>query len=396
MKVRDCIFGEFDLPPYLDRLLTTPEFRRLSEVRLINVNSPSLSSLSETKRYSHTLGVLRLALSNPMLGFDEEERKALLAAIVVHDAATPAFAHLFEYFLSDRFSWDHEMAIPDLLSEGGEIDRRSMQIYYSQTPKFLEICKSEKIEFDIVMSIVRGQHPLSRLVFGSIDFDNLDNVARMNWMLGEKVDIQRILRIAENLGAGTNTGLVLPKAQRDDVHYWLDLRRRAYEVLVFDAPTVSAQAVLSKAIQSGLETEVLALEDWTYSDFEMIRVLRDSSLETKKMLDSDFLGPLPNMCLLHQFNDTSHRVFSMGRDEIVSMIEEFLASEKVGGRLYGYSFRDKGAFSKRVEAVDPVDGDSWSVGEKSDSLLVYGFTSKSGRWKHRERGERFAAWVGDQ
>ena len=83
LKVHDCIFGSFELPSYLDSLLTTPEFRRLSEVRLININSPSLSSLSETKRYSHTLGVLRLALANPMLGFSEEERKALFAAIIV-------------------------------------------------------------------------------------------------------------------------------------------------------------------------------------------------------------------------------------------------------------------------------------------------------------------------
>lgn len=396
MKVFDCIFGQFDLPSYLDGLLTTPEFRRLSEVRLININSPSLSSLSETKRYSHTLGVLRLALANPMLGFDAEERKALLAAIVVHDAATPAFAHLFEYFLTDRFSWDHEMAIPDLLSEGGDIDRLSTQIYFSQTPRFAELCKSAKIDFDIVMSIVCGKHPLSRLVFGSIDFDNLDNVARMNKMLGERIEENRLLRLAENLGAGMNTTLELPKSLCDDVSYWLDLRRHAYEVLVFDTPTVSAQAVLSKAIRTGLELGDLGLEDWIYSDYKMIEVLRESSLETKKMLDRDFLGPLPSICLLHHFRDPAHQLFGKGRDEIVRLVEDFLSAQPIDGRIYGYSFRDKGAFSKRVEAVDPADGETWSVGQKSDSLVVYGFTSRKGPWNPAQLGEGFASWVDNQ
>lgn len=49
MKIYDCLYGDFELPSYLDELLAAPEFRRLSEVRLINVNSPSLAALSETK-----------------------------------------------------------------------------------------------------------------------------------------------------------------------------------------------------------------------------------------------------------------------------------------------------------------------------------------------------------
>ncbi|MGB7243809.1 MAG: hypothetical protein WBC93_17200, partial [Sulfitobacter sp.] len=249
------------------------------------------------------------------------------------------------------------------------------------------------IDFDIVMSIVRGQHPLSRLVFGSIDFDNLDNVARMNWMLGVDVQKQRLLRLAENLGAGPKTSLILPRGLAADVEYWLELRRRAYDVLVFDPPTVSAQAVLSKAIHNGLEAGDLGVEDWLYSDYKMIEVLRESSLDTKKMLDHDFLGPLPNMCLLHQFRDTEHGVFCRGRDDIVSLVEEFISNQGVGGRIYGYSFRDKGAFSKRIEATDPIDGGTWATGVRSDSLVVYGFTSKTGNWSPKELGERFAAWA---
>jgi HD superfamily phosphohydrolase len=393
LKVYDCIFGSFNLPTYLDALLTAPEFRRLSEIRLININSPSLSSLSETKRYSHTLGVLRLALANPMLGYSESERKALLAAIVVHDAATPAFAHLFEYFLSERFDWDHEMAIPDLLSDSGNLDRVSTQIYYSQTPKFKELCRSSKIDFDVVMEIVGRRHPLSRLVFGSIDFDNLDNVARMNWMLGEEVRVDRLMKIAENLGARANVGLLLPQELADEVRYWLSLRKRAYEVLVFDGPTVAAQAVLSKAIRRSLENGTINLEDWTYTDAKLVDVLRDSSIENKRMLDYDFIGELPKLCLLHRFEDPTHKIFKLERDRIFDLLEDFLDLQNLGGRVYGYAFRDKSAFGKRISAMDPTTGEEWAVGESSNSLVVYGFCSARRGSSSDELGRQFSRWI---
>jgi HD superfamily phosphohydrolase len=393
LKIIDAIYGNINLPDFLDPLLVSPEFRRLSEVRLININSPSLSSLSETRRYSHTLGVIYLALLNPMLGFGEEERKSLLAAIIVHDAATPAFAHLFEYFLSDRFNWNHEAAIPSLLVGNMSVDSVSTQIYFSQTPKFKEICDKSRIDFELILAILKGEHPLSRLVFGSIDFDNLDNVARMNWMLGVRVETERIERLASNLGAQLGVGLILPKSIREDVDYWRKIRRHAYEILVYDAPTVSAQAVLSRAIKDSLENGTLGLQDWMYPDTELISALRKSTTSTKKMLDRDFIGILPNMCLLSKIDDMSHPFARLPREAAIDQIEVFLKKRGVGGRIYGYVFRDKGAFEKQVVAVDPHDGEEWTVGEQSNSILIYGFSTAPIRWNPKDLGKDFLTWA---
>ena len=99
MRIHDTLYGAFEVPGYLGALLTAPEVRRLTEVRLININSISLAALADVKRYSHTLGVVRLCMENPLIGLNGDEIRAFLASILVHDAATPAFAHLFEYFL---------------------------------------------------------------------------------------------------------------------------------------------------------------------------------------------------------------------------------------------------------------------------------------------------------
>ena len=245
MKVFDALWGAYTVPSYLKPLVMAPEFRRLSNVRLLNVNSPSLASLSDVTRYSHTLGVLRLALENPMLGFSAEEHRAFLAAVLVHDAGTPAFAHLFEYFLGERHDWSHEAVTPSLLKGTLSPDEHATQIFYSQKPRFKNLCDAAKVDFNIVCSIVGKSNRASPLLFGALDYDNLDNVARMNLFLGQEVHFSRLLRVASELGVTGDSRVTLPVSIRSDVTYWLKLRKEAYEVLVFDALTVSAQAVLS-------------------------------------------------------------------------------------------------------------------------------------------------------
>ena len=34
MRIRDALYGVFEIPDFLDRLVLAPEFRRLSEIRL--------------------------------------------------------------------------------------------------------------------------------------------------------------------------------------------------------------------------------------------------------------------------------------------------------------------------------------------------------------------------
>src|SRR5712692_9001696 len=73
MVIFDPLYGEFVLPPHLEELMLTPEVRRLSQIRLLNTLTPSLATLGELRRYSHTLGVLYLCSQNPLRGYSEEE-----------------------------------------------------------------------------------------------------------------------------------------------------------------------------------------------------------------------------------------------------------------------------------------------------------------------------------
>jgi HD superfamily phosphohydrolase len=389
--IYDTLYGKFNLPAFLGPLLNAPEFRRLTEVRLININSPTLSGLAEVRRYSHTLGVLRLAVLNPLLNFGDDEFRALLASIIVHDVGTPAFAHLFEYQLNDRFDWNHEAVLPSVLTKQHHVDGSINQFYASRVPMFEKLCRTSGIDFVTVLKILERRHPASKLVFGSVDFDNLDNVARMSWMLGNRFDLGIVFELAASLGADSTAPVLLPEKQRGNLEEWAALRRRAYEVIVFDGPTVAGQAVLSTLIREALETGILSVMDWNYTDYELINVLRDMSSEAKTRLQRDFFGPLPQMHLLMHVKDKAHPIFGVSKNQLTRLIAEFLKERRVP-HPYGYCLRDKGTFEKQIIAIDPETGSKWSVGTTSDSLILYGFGGGSCRQSPEKMGSHFLNW----
>ncbi|MGO7769835.1 hypothetical protein ACC736_32890 [Rhizobium ruizarguesonis] len=393
MQIWDALYGKFEVPSFLDGLILSPEFRRLSEIRLININSASLASLADVRRYSHTLGAVRLALENTLSQLGSDEYRAFLAAMIVHDAGTPAFAHLFEYFLMDRYNWDHESVLPLLLKSKHHPDAVHHQIYVSQTPQFHKLCKAARIDYEIVLDILQGTHPSSRLIFGSVDFDNIDNVARMNWMMGHRFDLSSLLELARGIGVSSDGTLLLPFAQRPLLELWLRLRRQAYEVLVFDGPTVAGQAVLSRAIAEALRDHTLSEVDWHYPDHDLVRIIRENSPQAKLLLDRDFFGAPPNLHLIVQVFDPQHPAWQFDRDHLAALVERFLLEQLQQRRAYGYVLRDRGTFEKRITAKDPHSGQQWEVGNSSSSLVIYGFGGGRAKVEPEVMGSKFLEWM---
>lgn len=393
MIIRDALYGSFNLPEYLGPLIETPEFKRLSDVRLININSATLTSLADVRRYSHTLGVVRLALLNSLVGLTENEFKAFLASIIVHDAGTPAFAHLFEYFLADRFGWDHEEAASELLEGRHHPDGHYHQIFHSQTLAFEKACQKSKIDFELVLSFMRRKHRYSALIFGSLDFDNLDNVARMNWMLGERFSLDPILRLAANLDVGIDGSLLLSQDYASDVEIWQRLRAAAYTILVHDGPTVAAQAVLSAVIASSLKSGVLDESDWHYDDYTFLQALKKDP-QAKKILQRDFLTQLPQMRMFYHEKDSPALFEGISRERLIELIVEY-SQQRLGKTAYGYVFRDRGTFSKSIKFADPQSRATWSVGGRSASLFFYAF-QRGKAWSPEQcsqAGNEFRDWV---
>ncbi len=373
MNVRDPLYGKFTLAPYLSRLVMTPEVRRLSQIRLLNTLTPSLATLGELRRFSHTLGVLHLCELNGAKSFSNEERRALAASVLLHDIGTPPFGHLMEYHLRELSNWSHESVIRAVLVGKHAPENRAHQIFARRSPEFRSELKRLEISLEIVKAVVSGKHPLSLLLFGTLDLDNLDNVARMTNALGIEGGATLALRLAAALSINRDGDLCLDEQhERQAVEQWADLRRQAYDTIVFDPPTVAAQAVLSQAIELAIRCEVLTEDDWSLSDEQLLEELMKCR-ETKDSIILDYLGRLPYMVLCLQVSGSLRDFGFSSRSVAKTALEELLKAEFGSHGVLGYVFVDSGTFSKRLQFVCPRTGGKWDVGKNSNSIVFYGF-----------------------
>jgi HD superfamily phosphohydrolase len=377
MIVQDPLYGRFQLPSKLDRLLLAPEVRRLSQIRLLNTATPSLATLGDLRRYSHTLGVLHLALSSRQVGYTPGERDALAASVILHDIGTPPFGHLMEYHLKERTGWSHEDAIHDLLWGFHAPENRAHQIFAGRSLTVRTVLRRIGIDLELVQAIITRQHPLSALLFGSIDFDNLDNVARMAWALGIPCPPSLPVDLAKGLSVTRGGVLQLSHGRHgESIQQWARLRRQVYDILAFDPPTVAAQAVLSEAIGMALQSGDISEVDWALYDELLIERLR-SNASTKRLITRDYLGHLPNLVFALQLTGGLSDYKLKSREEAKATLDRLLKDEFGEGKAFGYVFLDRGSFEKELAFSDPDTSEHWVTGRNSGSVILYGFLRSS-------------------
>jgi HD superfamily phosphohydrolase len=368
--VYDPLYGRFETPRFLDQLIVAPEVRRLADVRLINAPSPSLPALSDVRRFSHTLGVLFLTLQNPHIGLTKEEVRALLATVLIHDAATPPFAHLLEYYLGEVHGWSHEAAIGGLLTGHHTVENSAHQILPGEQIKYQALCRRAKVDFDLVLEIASKKHRVSPLLFGTLDFDNLDNILRMSWALGQPTNVTTFVNLARELSVDINGQVTLQANLRTSVDEWATTRRRIYDILVFDEATVASQAVLARAIRTQFQQRPLDDIIVLLRDQDLVDVLSNDP-STKDLMLRHFKAGLPQQVYALQVPGRLHELGFSSRDEAINRIES------VAGNLlsdpFGYVFVDRGAFSKRLSFRDPASGEFWVHGDTSESVVFYCF-----------------------
>jgi HD superfamily phosphohydrolase len=233
MLIRDILYGEIEIPDLLVPFLTMPEFVRLRGVRLSNVDSIQFKDFNGPTRWDHAIGVLHLAqICAKSKGLDATQAFHLSLASLLHDIATPPFAHTAEYVLSD---FDHENETGRLLA--GKVSRDvapDASIYLSEASQFRKTCQSLSrrtglaIDPEEVARTVIGEGELGYLVAGTLDLDNADNVTRANMFMGFEVDRSLPKRLASWLGHQDGAPIDLAACGVNDVLTWLDYRQRMY------------------------------------------------------------------------------------------------------------------------------------------------------------------------
>lgn len=229
----DMLYGRIELPDWIVPFVKIPEFVRLRGVRLSNVDSYEFKDFSSATRWEHGIGVAYLAsICAKEKGLNPEDTIKLMLAALLHDVATPPFAHTLEYILED---YDHEIETTKIL---GEVPSKNTEpwipVFKSALPKFRQECrklsKSLKIAIDpdAISELVIGEGDLGYLVSGNIDLDNADNVVRGCAIMGIDVDKTIPIRISQWLATKESIPVDLEDEENEAVKKWLKYRKEYY------------------------------------------------------------------------------------------------------------------------------------------------------------------------
>jgi len=267
IEFSDILYGKVRIPDWLVPFLTIPEFVRLRGVRLSNVDSFQFKDFAGPSRWEHGIAVAWLALRcAERRNLGQKDRAELALAALLHDVATPPFAHTAEYVLE---AFDHEIESQNLLSgrasDGSTI---SSAVFASQVPQFRTACQQlsktlgADIDPDRVAEFVVGDGELGFLVHGSVDLDNADNVTRACRYLGIDVDPAVPIWLSEWLACQASAPSDLGSIREPMLAEWLryrgELYGRFYESTDAELGRQAfLQHLMRQGLKSGLSREAL-------------------------------------------------------------------------------------------------------------------------------------------
>ena len=255
MTFSDIIYGQINIPEWLIPFIKSPEFLRLRGVRLSNVDSIQFKDFNAPTRWEHCIGVAYLAIQFAHFKrLNELETVHLTLAALLHDIATPPFAHTMEYVL-DNF--DHELESYKILSyKSSDNIKHEIPVFASQFPRFLKLVEitskqlNLKIDPEEIAKLVVGEGRWGYVIKGTLDLDNIDNVTRACLYMGIKVDREVPIRLIKWLvsRSGFPTNL---KIENDEyVRAWLKYRHEMYKSFYYSSDEeIGRQAFLQHLIR---------------------------------------------------------------------------------------------------------------------------------------------------
>src|SRR6266404_10285 len=267
IQFSDLLYGRIELPRWLAGFIRIPEFVRLRGVRLSNVDSIDFKDFGSANRWEHGIGVAYLAWRcGEHRQLPMKQRIELTLAALLHDVATPPFAHTAEFVL-DGFS--HELETQRVLSAiPTDSSSPDMPVFGSSLPQFQATVRKLrkdigiKVDPDEVARMVIGEGALGFLVSGTLDLDNADNVTRGCAQMGLEVDRLLPLRIAKWLAEQNSAPTDLNDQDEPAVHEWLKYRSNYYSAFYNSSEQelgrqAFLQHLMRRAVKAGLSRRSL-------------------------------------------------------------------------------------------------------------------------------------------
>lgn len=260
--VADDLYGAIPVSRWAQSLLDHPIFRRLDAVSLSDVPGSILFGRPFPSRLAHSLGVYYLARQA------RPRDRALQVAALAHDLGHGPFSHLIEPLMIERLGIDHETRSARLL-------RSMMATVRGPAARLLAWLDIGEVT-ELIMGA--GSDQRGALLNGSLDYDNLDNVARfavaghLHIPTYDAKSLARALRIER--GHDGAACLVLSDEALGDAIAWQSERAAVYRFLQTDDWNIAAHGMLRKAIDLLARAGALSDSFFEETDEGALRILR--------------------------------------------------------------------------------------------------------------------------
>lgn len=390
----DPLYGEIGLPEKLSRLVWSPMMQRLRFVRLSNIESLDFSGIANISRWEHSLGTAYLASRACLrLGLGERESLIFCAAALIHDAGITPFGHLLEEALAySGVPFDHETIWGRLLEgDGNLLGGVGAQVFEGRTSGLKEWARSvfgrtAETSLAEIVAMVAGKGRLARLIAGSLDVDNLDNVPRMLYHMGfpefrdSGIHVVRAL-LPEHSGISQEVGIRASEIHR--VVDWLKGRSALYARLMPAPRDLAAKIMLLSASLDAIESRDLSPEDaWRFCDEDLVRTLKSKEGSEKSAVVRLRLGELWNVLGPLWVCGETPSLHSLRQQTL--KLEARLKRE-----LFSYRIKDKRFRKIRIRTET---GESVVVGEDSRHWML-AIGSPERRAFSRQEADEVSDWV---
>jgi HD superfamily phosphohydrolase len=262
--IKDPIYGYIRLTETEKRVIDTGPVQRLRRIRQLSGAEYVYPAATHT-RFEHVLGTMYLAgvvVENLSAELDENEKKAVKVAALLHDVGHAPFSHLFEPILQKYVGKTHE-------------DMSTSIILNSELSNVLQ---QEGLDPNIVSRLCVGRFEdpkrayLDQIIRSSVDVDKMDFVLRDSYHTGAGyggVDIFRLIYTMDVL----NGNLAVDVTALSTLESFILARLESFRTIYFHKTSRAAQIMLLKALEYakddlgiselGSVDEYLALDDDT-------------------------------------------------------------------------------------------------------------------------------------
>jgi HD superfamily phosphohydrolase len=260
--VKDPIHGYIRLTETERKVLDTGPIQRLRRIRQLSAAEYVYPAATHT-RFEHALGTMYLAGivgENLPVDLDENERRTLKVAALLHDVGHAPFSHLFEPILVRYLGKTHEDMSTRIILES----------------ELRDVLAKEGLDPNAISKLCVGklESPkrafLNQIIQSSVDVDKMDFVLRDSYHTGAgygDIDIFRLIYTMDVL----NGNLAVDVTALSTLESFILARLESFRTIYFHRTSRGAQIMILKALEyakddlgiSRLESvdEYLALDD---------------------------------------------------------------------------------------------------------------------------------------